>query len=77
MRGRAVLLVFGVLLILAGIAAFAYGSVTVTDREKVLDLGPIEATKEEERAIPLPPLLAGAAIAGGALLVVVGMRRRP
>ena len=36
----------GILLILFGVAALAFGGITYTDREQVLDLGPIEATTE-------------------------------
>jgi hypothetical protein len=43
--------------------------------EKILDIGPIEATKEETKTIPLPPLLGGAAIAGGIILLAAGARR--
>ena len=47
---------------------------TYTTREKVLDIGPIEATAEKQKTIPIPPLLAGAALVAGVALVVAGNR---
>ena len=47
----------GVFLVLLGVAALVYQGITYTTRETVLDLGPIQATKETTKTIPLPPLL--------------------
>ena len=64
----------GILLIALGIVALAYQGITYTTREKVLDLGPIHASKETEKTIPLPPVLGGLALAGGIVLVLAGTR---
>ena len=66
----------GIVLIVLGALALAYGGISYTKREKVLDIGPIEATTETRETIPLPPLLGGLALAGGIVLLVVGSRRR-
>ena len=66
----------GIVLIVIGIIALAYGGITYTTREKVLDVGPIEATAERQKTIPLPPLLGGLALAGGVALLIVGSRRK-
>ena len=68
--------IVGVLLIAIGIVALAYGGITYTTREKVLDVGPIEATPERQKTIPLPPLLGGLALAGGVALLIAGSRRK-
>jgi hypothetical protein len=68
--------IVGVLLIAIGIVALAYGGITYTTREKVLDVGPIEATAERQKTIPLPPLLGGLALAGGVALLIAGSRRK-
>ena len=39
----------GVVLIVFGLAALAYQSITDTSRETVVDLGPIHATAEREK----------------------------
>lgn len=68
--------IIGVVLIVLGAIALAYGGITYTSREKVLDIGPIEATAEREKTIPLPPVLGALAVAGGIVLVVAGGKRK-
>jgi hypothetical protein len=67
--------VIGIALILLGIVALAYQGITYTKREKVIDLGPIEATKETRETIPLPPVLGALALVGGVVLVATASRR--
>lgn len=67
--------VIGVVLIVLGIIALAYGGITYTRREKVLDIGPIEATTEKRETIPLPPVLGGLALVGGIALLIAGSRK--
>jgi hypothetical protein len=71
------LTIFGVLLIVLGVLALAYQGITYTTRETVLDVGPIEATAERQKTIPLPPVLGAAAVVAGVIVLVVGSRRRP
>ena len=66
----------GVLLILFGVVALAVGGIRYTTREKVLDIGPIQATQEEHHTIPLSPIVGIASVAGGIALVVAGSRTR-
>ena len=68
------ILIVGLFLIVLGVVALAYQGVSYTTREKVIDLGPIEASKETKKTIPLPPVLGGLALAGGITLVVVGSK---
>jgi hypothetical protein len=68
--------IVGLLLIVLGVLALAYQGITYTSREKVLDIGPLEATAEREKTLPLPPILGIAAVAGGVALLVVGGRKR-
>lgn len=65
----------GVILIVVGIAAFAYQGITYTTREKVVDLGPIQMTAEKTRTIPLPPIGGAVALAGGIVLLVMASRK--
>ena len=69
------LAIIGVLLIVLGIIALAYQGITYTTREKVIDLGPLKASVEKEKTIPLPPVLGGLAVVAGVFLVWVGARR--
>ena len=66
----------GILLIVFGVVALSVGAIRYTTREKVLDLGPIEATSEKQHTIPLSPIVGIAAVAGGVALVVAGARTR-
>ena len=66
----------GIVLIVLGIVALAYGGISYTRREKVLDLGPIEATAEKRHTIPMPPVLGGLALAGGVVLLIYGSKSR-
>jgi uncharacterized membrane protein HdeD (DUF308 family) len=68
--------IIGLVLIVLGLAALAYQGVTYTTREKVLDIGPIHATAEREKTVPLPPVLGIVAVAAGVVLVVAGFRKR-
>jgi hypothetical protein len=67
--------VSGIFLIILGVLIFVYQGVSYTKREKIVDIGPIEATKETHKTIPLPPILGGLAVAGGIGLVVMGSKR--
>ena len=65
----------GIALIVLGIVAFAYQGITYTSREKIIDIGPIQATADTKKTIPLSPLLGGLVLAGGIVLVVVGAKK--
>jgi hypothetical protein len=65
----------GVLLIVLGLTALVYRGVTYTSRETVIDIGPITATAERQKTLPIPPLLGILAVAGGVALMVAGRSR--
>jgi len=68
--------VFGVLLVVLGLVALVYQGITYTSRETVIDIGPLHATAEREKTLPLPPVLGIVAVAGGVALLVAGGRKR-
>ncbi len=65
-----------IVLIVAGILALAYGGFSYTRDKKVIDLGPIQATAKTRETVPIPPLLGGAAIAAGVIMLVMSSRKR-
>lgn len=67
--------IIGIILIVIGIIALAYGGFTYTKREKVIDAGPLQVSADKEKTVPLPPVLGGICLAGGIILVIVGSRR--
>jgi hypothetical protein len=72
MRSTAVV---GLLLIVLGLAALAYQGINYTTRETVIDVGPLHATAERHRTLPLPPVLGAVAVAGGVVLLITGVRK--
>jgi hypothetical protein len=66
----------GALLIVLGIIGLAYGGLTWTSREKVVDLGPVEVTQNKTKSLPLPPIAGGICLVAGVILLVGSSRRR-
>ncbi len=64
----------GVVLMAIGVIALVYQGFTYTTQKKVLDIGPIQATKEEHHTIPLPPVLGVVALVGGIAVIAFGRR---
>jgi len=65
----------GIILIVLGIVALIFQGITYTKREKVIDVGPIHATADEKKTIPLPPVLGGIALVGGIVLLVAAGKK--
>jgi uncharacterized membrane protein HdeD (DUF308 family) len=72
MRSTAIV---GVLLIVLGLAALAYQRINYTTRETVIDVGPVHATAERHRTLPLSPVVGALAVVGGVVLLIAGKRR--
>ena len=68
--------VLGLVLAVLGILALVYQGFTYTRREKVLDVGPIHATRDKQELVPLPPIVGGLALAAGAALLVIRDRQK-
>jgi drug/metabolite transporter (DMT)-like permease len=66
--------IVGILLIVLGVLALAYQGITYTTHKKVVDIGPIQATKEEKNTIPLPPILGVIALVGGVVILAADRR---
>jgi uncharacterized membrane protein HdeD (DUF308 family) len=62
----------GIILILAGVAALTFGSITYTRREKVVDIGPVEASVTDRERIPIPPIAGALALVAGIVIVARG-----
>lgn len=66
----------GMVLVVLGVAAFVIRQFTYTDREEILDIGPIEATAETEEEVYVPLWVGGVLLATGVVLVAVGSTHR-
>ncbi len=64
----------GMILVALGLAGLAWGGFSYTTRERVLDLGPIHASREKTHNVPLPPIAGAAALLGGVVLLVTGRK---
>jgi hypothetical protein len=64
----------GVVLIVLGLFGLAWGGFTYTTREKVVDIGPIHATREKTHNVPLPPVAGALALIGGIVLLVAAKK---
>ena len=69
------IMLIGLVLIGLGAVALTYEGISYTSREKIIDIGPLEASANTKKTIPLSPLFGGLALAGGVLLVLVGRKK--
>ena len=68
--------IVGLVLVVIGVVALLWGGVFWTDRDTVLDAGPIKVTTDERQGVRIPRILGGAALLAGILLVVLPDRKR-
>jgi hypothetical protein len=74
-RGVDAMKTIGIILIVAGSIALIYGGFSYTKNREVVDLGPLEITTSEQKTFPVPAVVGAAALIGGIVLLVSGMRR--
>ena len=67
--------IVGILLVIIGVIGLAYGGISYTKDKTVVDLGPIKATAEERKTIPVPPIVGGLVLVGGIVLLVTGAKK--
>ena len=67
--------IIGIVLVVFGILGLAYGGITWTTSEKVVDLGPLQVTHDKTQSLPLPPIAGGICLIAGVVLLVVGGRQ--
>jgi hypothetical protein len=68
--------IVGIVLIVLGILGLVFGSITWTETEEVLDVGPLEIEATQEKSFPIAPIASGAAIVAGLALVVLDTRKK-
>ncbi|MGH8528528.1 MAG: hypothetical protein ACRETN_01620 [Nevskiales bacterium] len=67
--------VIGILLIVAGAAALAFGQFKYDDEKTILKIGDLEARTQETKTVPLTYAGIGLLVAGVALVSVGAMRK--
>ncbi len=68
--------IIGVVLIVLSVLALVYKGIPTKSERDVVRVGPMETTVETKKVIEVPPVLAGLGIAGGVILVVVGLKKK-
>jgi hypothetical protein len=68
--------IVGLVLVVIGIVALLWGGIFWTDRDTVVDAGPLQIQTEETDGFALPPVLGGIALVAGIVLVLIPSRRR-
>ena len=66
----------GIVLIVLGVLALLYQGISYTKRETIVDVGPIHATAERQKTIPLPPIIGVGGIVAGVALLLVSSRSK-
>jgi uncharacterized membrane protein YdcZ (DUF606 family) len=67
--------VAGIVLIIAGIAMLIFKGFNVQTEKKVLDVGPIEVTKKENKWLGWPVYTGAVAIIAGIVIVAVSRKK--
>jgi hypothetical protein len=62
------------ILIALGLFGLAWGGFTYTTTEKVVDIGPIHATRDQTHNVPLSPIVGAEALIGVIVLLVAGKK---
>lgn len=66
---------FGIVLIVVGILMFVFNGFNVQTEKKVIDAGPIEVNKKENKHVGWPPIAGGIAVIAGIVLVVADRKK--
>ena len=66
----------GLILVVLGIVGLLWGGFSYNRKEKVLDLGELEASVTKKERVAFPPLAGGLAIVAGAALILMDRRAR-
>jgi len=62
--------IIGIVLIVLGVVGLAYGGLSWTRRDTIVDAGPIEITADKTERVPLPPIVGGLLLIAGVVLVM-------
>ena len=66
----------GIVLVILGIVGLVYGGITWTTKDKVVELGPLQVTRDKaQSAAAPPPIVGGVCLAAGVVLLITASRR--
>lgn len=61
----------GIVLVVLGLVGLLVGGLSWTDRDTVVDAGPLEIQTEERETLPIPPIAGGILLVAGVALLVI------
>lgn len=64
--------IIGIILIIAGVAAFLIDTVSFSKEETLIDVGPIEVTRDKQETFTVPKVAGIIAVGAGVVLLVWG-----
>ncbi len=64
----------GMIMIGLGAIALVWGTFTFTTREKVVDIGPIHASRDKSHNVYIPPIAGAVLVAGGFAVMLAGKK---
>ncbi|HEV2478359.1 MAG TPA: hypothetical protein VGS79_01795 [Puia sp.] len=66
----------GILLLAAGVIMLIWTGFSYTQREKVVDAGPVHISADKQKTVTWPPYAGGILALAGAVMLVTGRSRR-
>ena len=66
--------ILGAILIVLGLLGVVWGGVTYTTRDKIIDIGPIHATRDKTHHVPVPPIAGAIALVGGVTILLLSAK---
>ncbi len=60
----------GAILVVLGIVGLSYGRLSWTEKDTVIDAGPVEVTRDKTQSVAFPPIAGGVLLAVGVVLLV-------
>ena len=67
--------VIGIILIIVAVVALYLGGFSLTHKEQVAKVGPVEVNANKTDSFVIPPIIAYVCLAGGIVLVATGLRK--
>jgi len=65
----------GAILLIVGVVLLVYQGFSFTQREAVVNVGPVHVTAEKEKTVPIPPIIGWVVTGTGVVLLVMGLRK--
>lgn len=65
----------GIVLVVLGVIMMIYTGFNYVTKEKVVDLGPLQISKNENHPVQWSPIIGGILLVGGILIIATGKKK--